>query len=278
MFLSSIASQSVAATPSAIPASTIIQCGDRMASGMDYPKHAQPGDCFEKVHVEATFETFTRRLEVSPAHRDARVVPAAYAWADRPVLVASARTERRRVPATYRTVTETVVVTPGYVRVSQVPTIYGLDFEQVVVRPAHQEWRRVNVDRDGDLPDGARRDADGEIYCLVTVPAEYATLEHRVVRQPGGVTQTRVPAVTREVTREVVDQPARVEVTEIPAVYKIERFRRLISPRRVKVDLVPAVYADQEARREVEPAHYEWRKVACPIPGAGPAVAPSPKS
>ncbi len=229
----------------------------------DFPPDAHPGQCFAQVRTRPTYETYSERYEVSPGRRERRVIPAVYEWSERQVLVEPARTERRVIPATFRAVTETVVVSPATVRTERSEPVFETVTERVIARPAHAEWRRTFVGPGGFLPEGARVQPTGEVVCLVEVPAEYATVERRVMRDPGRTVEIPVPAVTRPVTRQVIDQPERIEDLTIPAVYRTERFRRLVSAERVDYIDVPPVYGMREARREISPGVFEWRQVSC---------------
>ena len=223
----------------------------------------RPSQCFASVRTEPTYETHSVRVLITPARRERHVVPAVYGWAERQVLVAPARVDRHVVSATYRSVTETEVVTPATVRVEHIDAVYDTVNEQVVARPAHTEWRRTLVGPGGALPPGARMDATGEMICLVEIPAEYRTVQRRVVREPARTIETPVPAITRTVTRQVVDRPEQVTEVQIPAEYRTERYQRLVTPEHAETTVVDAVYGDRIERRISIPARVERRRVPC---------------
>jgi hypothetical protein len=233
----------------------------------DYPRAAHPGQCFARVRTAPVYQSYSERVLVSPARQDRRLVPAVYDWAERQVLVEPAHTERHVIPATYRSITETEVVTPATVRVERIDPIFDIVPEQVMTRPAHTEWRRTFVGPDGVMPADARVEATGEVVCLIEIPAEYATVPRRVLREPGHTIETPVPAVTRTVTRQVIDQAEQVTETEIPAVYRTERYQRLVTPAHYECVEVPAVYATHVKQRMVSPGRLEWRASGC-VPGA----------
>jgi len=229
----------------------------------DYPRAAHPGQCFARVRVPPAYESSSEQVLVAPARTERRMVPAVYDWAERQVLVEPARVERHVIPATWRSVTETEVVTPATTQVQRIDAVYDTVAEQVVVRPAHTEWRRTFVGPDGLLPEGAQVEATGEVVCLIEVPAEYATVQRRVLREPARTIETPIPAVTRTVTRQVIDQPEQVTETPVPAVYRTERYQRLVTPAHYESTVIPARYETRVRQRMVSPGRLEWRHAAC---------------
>jgi hypothetical protein len=233
----------------------------------DYPRVAHPGQCFARVRTAPVYQSYSERVLVSPARHDRRLIPAAYDWAERQVLAEPASTERHVIPATYRSITETEVVTAASVRVERIDAVYDIVPEQVMTRPAHTEWRRTFVGPDGVMPTDAQVEPTGEVVCLIEIPAEYATVPRRVLREPARTIETAIPAVTRTVTRQVIDQAEQVTETQIPAVYRTERYQRLVEPAHYEGVDVPAVYATQVKQRMVSPGRLEWRASGC-VPGA----------
>jgi len=230
---------------------------------VDTPPAAHPGQCFARVHTAATYETYSERVMLTPGRREQRTIAAVYDWAERQVLVEPAHVEHRVIPATYRTVTETVVVAAATTRVEHTQAVYETVTEQVVSRPAHSEWRRTFVGPGGIIPEGAQVEPTGEMICLIEVPAEYARVERRVLREPGHDVEIRVPAVTREVSRQVLDCPERVENIPVAAVYRTEKYRRVVTEARTEWIDVPPVYGTREARRQTSAGRLEWREVKC---------------
>jgi len=249
-------------------------CPVPYAITVDVPRPGpHPGRCFARVRVAPAYETYSERVMVRPARREQRTAPAVYAWAERRVLVEPVHMRRRVVPAAYRTVTESVVISPATTRVDHTAPVYETITEQVVSRPAHSEWRRSFVSPDEPLPRGAREEPTGEVICLVEVPAEYATIQRRVLREPGHDIETTFPAVIRQVTRQVIERPARVEDVPIPATYRTERYRRLVTPARMAWADIPPVYSSRQARRQTSAGRLAWRAIDC----ARSKAEPTPK-
>ena len=235
-----------------------------------YPVGAQPGQCFAQVRTPPLFESYTEQTVVSAGRVERHFAPAQYEWSERQVLIRPERAIRHVIPATYRTVTETVVIQPASVRVEHSPPVYDTVADRVLVHAAHTEWRRTFVGPNGVLPPGARVEPTGEVVCLVEVPAEYATVQRQVLRDPGHEVQIPVPAVTREVSRQVIDQPEHVDYERIPAEYGAEKVRRLARPAHTETVRVPPVFSSQVKQRLVSPGGLEWRQVDCDSKGAPP--------
>jgi hypothetical protein len=231
-----------------------------------YPRQAHPGQCFAKVYRPPVYQTVTEEVEVTPARRQWRTVPAVYEWADRREVVAPEHVERHVIPATYRTVTETVVVRPATVREDFIPPRYETVTERVVVSPAHTEWRQRFVGPEGVIPADARVEPTGEIVCLVEVPAQYADRPEQVLVQPARAIEVPIPAETQTVERRVIDRPEQVVETLVPAVYRTVHYQRLVTPEHREVVEIPAVHAAREHRRLVSPGAWEWREVICARP------------
>ena len=256
------AEEFVAASGDTLPPDAL-HCPPPRDITVDVPPAAHPGQCFARVHIAATYEPFSERVLVTAARREQRIIPAVYDWAERQVMVEPARIEHRVIPATYRTITETETVSPATTRIEHTEAVYETVTEQVISRPAHSEWRRTYVGPDGVIPEGAQVEPTGEMICLIEIPAEYSTVERRVLREPGHDVEVPVAAVTREVTRQVIDRPERVEDIPIPAVYRTERYRRVVTEERSEWIDVPAVFTTRESRRVTSPGRLEWREVHC---------------
>ena len=231
---------------------------------------ARPGQCFARAYTSPTYERYSERVLISPARRERNLVAAVYDWGERQVLVAPARVERHVIAAVYREVTETQVVTAASTRVERIDPVYDTVSERVMVHPAHSEWRRTLVGPDGLAPEGSRLEATGELVCLVEIPAEYSTVQRRVIREPGRTIETPVPPVIRTVTRQVLDRPEQVVETQIPAVTRTERYQRLVVPAHYVVTDIPARYEIRIRQRQTSPGRPAWRRSACdPVPPKG---------
>jgi hypothetical protein len=141
------------------------------------------------------------------------------------------------------------------------------------------------------LLSAASAQAGDQCYRRVIEPAQYRTVEERVLIAPERRVAEYVPAVTRQVEETIVVRPAHEVARVSPALYRIEEesvlvrparrewrlrehygeiigcwvkipaihawraYRVLVSPERVYTETVPAVTATRWRSEVVEPAH-----------------------
>lgn len=215
---------------------------------------ARPGQCFARVTIPATYETYTEETIVQPEYMGSRTIPARYETADVQVLVEAERTEQVVIPAVYRTVRETVMVEPERQEPYTVPARWETYTQRVMVRPAYVTWKPG----DGIVGRGA-----GELLCRVEVPAEYAQIQRRRMVAAEAIRMRTIPPVMRTGTREELVTPVRVEPRLVPARYQNVKERRMVEPAREEPVLVPAVKRTETLRRVVSPLRTEWREVLC---------------
>ncbi len=255
-----------------------------------YPPAAQPGQCFTKVLVPETTETFSEHVLVSPEKTELSVTPGPSTIEEKRVLVKDESALLINIPATFRTETETVVVRPGYTRSEVVPAVYDSVTEQVKVRDGYTDWRpgalvaghapgSANTHPGTSRPAGTygagviehnpvyggmttRELPTGEVLCLVEVPPEYRTITRQVLRTPARSVEVPVPPETRVITRQVVETPAHVEKRIVPAVYDTVKVT-VHGPDVTQPYTVPAVYGDYTRIRVAAPSRFEWKQVDC---------------
>ena len=119
-------------------------------------------------------------------------------------------------------------------RIETVPAVYETVTERVLVKAAYTTWKRG---------EGAITKVDnttGEIMCLVEVPAEYKTVEKRVLK---------APASTRKVT--------------IPAEYQTVSVRKLVEPAKERSIAIPAQYETVTKREKISDSRLEWQSILC---------------
>ncbi|WP_298953602.1 hypothetical protein [uncultured Methylobacterium sp.] len=105
----------------------------------------------------------------------------------------------RRVstPPVYDTVSEQVMVRPPRTIRRVVPPVFDVVSEQVVVAPARRVWQ-TSIDAYGQ-----------EVGCWVTIPAQVATRQRRVMVSPPQAVAEVVPPAYATVQRQVLVAPAR---------------------------------------------------------------------
>jgi hypothetical protein len=156
------------------------------------PMNAQAGEkcqrgdaCYRLVETAPVYQTIDETVQVAPARRTKRHVPAVLQDVSEAVVVRHERTVARHVAAQYGTVHERVMTHPG-------------GKQWVMKRNAH-----------GDL-----------VGCWVKTHPTYATVARRVVVRPASVVHETLPAIVQHRSRTVVVEPARTEYDVVPAQFE----------------------------------------------------------
>ncbi len=156
-----------------------------------------------------------------------------------PVEVRPATVRKVEVPAAYEIVTEQVKVSEPYREWRRGRAWVGQAIEVVplrgfIVDPAGQ-FKGYNVAGRTLVPaasGGASRGIvdigatpadnsqfEDDVWCLVEVPAQYQTVQRKVLKAPATTSDIAVPAEYKNVTRQVVVREATQRVVPVPAVY-----------------------------------------------------------
>ncbi|MEM7195672.1 MAG: peptidoglycan-binding domain-containing protein [Pseudomonadota bacterium] len=167
---------------------------------------ASGGMCFHEHFRPARFENFSEQVLVKEASESVVTVPPRYEIVEKQIEIQAQEERTVRVPAVYDTVEEQVIDTPA----------------RTVWQECSQSSRKVY-------------DPEGEIMCLVELPATYKTLSKRVLVS-GATTRTEV----------------------IPAQYQTISVRELVEDAREERVSIPAEYATVSKRRMITEAAYIW--------------------
>ncbi len=179
----------------------------------DVPPNAKSGECYAKVLIPAVTEAETRRIQVSEEQRVLdRMVPARY----------EVRTERVQV-SEEKQVLDRIV-----------PAKYSVETERVMVKEARKYWKA------GTGPITKKNEITGEIMCLVEEPAEFRTIEKRVMIEPEKPIYKMLPAEFKTIEKRVLVEPERPEYRTVPAQFETIRKTRVVQPER-----------------------WEWRRILC---------------
>lgn len=239
-----------------------IACTALVANAQITPENAQPGECYAKIYYPPVMGTATQQVLVSEASSTLKIIPAKYATKTERVLAKEASTRLEVIPATYKTVTETVVVQPATQRKVRVAGKSRVATEKVLVSPARTMWKRGTSLNNNAGVLRTRAGDDGEIMCLVSVPAVYKTVT-RTIKEPDTFRTVDVPAVTKTVTRQVVDRAASTREVPIPAQYSTVTKTVLVEPAREVSTPIPAQYRTITTQVEKSPARTEFSSVLC---------------
>lgn len=218
------------------------------------PANPEPGACYARVFVPGETRRERQEIVLQEATEELRVTPARYAWVQEPVVIEEAYERIEVIPARFETQSRTVVIEPERREYRVVPATYETVNERVKVREAYTAWERDCA---------AVRTNARETLCGVSVPAEFKTVQRRVVKTPARRVERIIPAVTKQIeVRAVVEQPRRRVVT-VPAKTRLIRVRKEISPARVERVTIPAKTRIEFRDVKVREDALEWRKVLC---------------
>ena len=182
-------------------------------SGGDVPPNAKPGECYAKVLTPAVTQTKSERIQVSEEQKVLnRIIPAKY----------EIRTERVQVSEEKRVLNRII------------PARYNIKTERVLIKQARQYWKA------GHGPVTRVNEVTGEIMCLVEEPAQYKTIEKRVLVEP--------------------EKP---EYKMVPAEFKAIEKRVLVEPEKPEYKLVPAQFETVSKTEVVQVESWEWRRILC---------------
>ena len=179
-----------------------------------FPPNAEPGKCYAKVLVPATFKTVTDEIIKREAAEKVEIIPAEYEWVEKKVVVKEPSEKIEVIPATYKTVDEKIEVVPPTYKLQATKPVYETVEVKVIDKPARTAWKKGS-----GLLDKIDH-ATGDIMCLVNIPATYKTIKKQVLKTPATVKKVEIPAQYKTIKKRVIDKPAEVKKISIPAEYK----------------------------------------------------------
>jgi len=221
------------------------------------PPNAKAGECCARVFVPPTYTTQTETLLKRAAGEEIKVMPARHEWVEERVQVEAASERLEVVPARYETREERVLVKEASERLVTRPAVYENAEERVLVKAAYTTWQKGRglIERVDN--------ATGEIMCLVEVPAEYRTVQKRVVKTPASVEKVVIPAEYRTVRKRVMVEPPRTEKVAIPAKFDTVRVLKLVDQAKEVRTPIPAEYQTVSRQVRASEGRLEWRQVLC---------------
>jgi len=226
-----------------------------------FPPNAEPGHCYARVLLPASFENQTKDILVKAESTRIEVSQPEYEWVTEEKLVREASSRIEIIPAEYKTITEKVMVKPESTRLISVPAQFEQVTEQILDVPAHTEWRRGY---DGNRIEAARPDvSSGDVVRMVEVPASYKTITRTVQTAPPSVKEVIEAAEYKTVSKTVVVKPATSREITIPAQYTNVRKLEMIKPGESIEVKIPAEYKTITKRVKISEDSLEWREVLC---------------
>ena len=255
--------------------------GYSYVSAQGLPSNPEPGKCYVKCITKDEFKDVTETVEVSPAYKKLKVVPATYKNVTDRVLVKEASKKLIYVPAVYETVDVAYIKKEKRTDLVVVPASFGDDSKTFETYPSTSGWEYKVLE---DCPSVNKEDCVAA--CFVEYPAQNQIVEQvtlvkdayttdapvneqgssykkQVVKTPATTREVEIPAVYKNITRKVVDQPARVVEESVPA--KFETVTRTVLTKKGGIttweevncelldpNLLPIYYALDSARLTAE--------------------------
>ncbi|ODA32282.1 hypothetical protein A8L45_13870 [Veronia pacifica] len=161
-------------------------------------------------------------------------VPATYRTVYKQVLKTPATTKTVNIPAVYKTVKVQELATPASESRTTVPAKYATVSKKKLVEDGQYVWHEVH---DKSLPKSTRT---GNKICLVEQPAQYKTVQKRVLVKPAGF-----------------------ETVAIPAQFTTVNVQKLVKEADVKRTVIPAQYKTVQQDEIVAKGFMEWRSILC---------------
>ena len=209
---------------------SLIAC--TLAFAQYLPTNPEPGKCYVRCVTPDVWTNQDVTVQVSPAYKKLKAVPATYSTQNEVVVVQSSSQELTVVPAKFETQNFEVVVQEASQRLEKVAATTSYEEETVVVQEASQR--------------------------LEVIPAVYETQNFEVIVQPATQKVQIIPAVyeTREETVIVKEASQRLEV--IPAVWGTETLTYKKKEYGSTVKVVPAKFSPGYQTVEIKPATARW--------------------
>lgn len=106
----------------------------------ELPSNPKPGMCYVKCITKDEFKEVTETIEVSPAYKKLKVVPATYKTVEEKVLLKEAGKKIRVIPATFKTVEESKLVKEASKKFNQIPATYKTVEERIMVKESSKKY------------------------------------------------------------------------------------------------------------------------------------------
>lgn len=237
-----------------------IAAAQSASDGQEYPPNAKPGECWAKCVTKPKYESYTEQVLVKETSKRVEVVPGTYETVTEQVMVRPASKRLEVIPAVYGTETERVVVKEASTRLVKVPAVYAMETERIEVSPATTRWEKGKA----TAACLSANPEDCRVWCLVEVPAQYKTIEKRVLKSPETTRVVEIPAEYADVTKRVLTTAATTREIEVPAEYKVVTRTVQKTPPTTREIEVPAEYRMVTHQRLAsEGAVSDWRRVLC---------------
>jgi peptidoglycan hydrolase-like protein with peptidoglycan-binding domain len=250
--------------------------GTPNGTAFDALPDAKPGECYARVMIAAQYETRYKDVTIDEGGERIDVSQPRFASQAERYVMRDAGVRYVVHQPVYKTVFERVLVRPAYERLMVNEAQYRTVTEQVVVAPARTAWKpgKSLADWSGVK---ATKNTQGEVYCLVEIPAQTKTVSKRVLVRPQSVHTVMAPPVYRTLTRQVLVNQGGVEEVPLPAQYGQYTTQQLVQQAtQHRSSLAPRTRRIAYSVM-VRPERYGWIRVLCKT-NATPAAISSVQS
>jgi len=187
-----------------------------MASAQDLPTNPEPGKCYVRCTTPDVYVNETMTINVKPAYKILKRVPATYKTVTERVLVKEEGKKLVVVPAKWGTETVTYVSKEGGNSLSIIPASFSPSSQTIEVKPAYAQWELGAA-----APDCASGNPDDcRYWCYKGYPAEFTTVSGQSLSNDASVTRSPIASQNATYTKTVMLEPAKVVEEIIPAQYK----------------------------------------------------------
>jgi hypothetical protein len=194
------------------------------------PPNAKPGECYARVWVEPTYQSYTEKLLAKEASERVEITP-----------------------AQYETVREQVLIQPASYKMISVPAQYETVTEQKLIKEASTQW----------LVDLKRGSAPASQQLLDAANAHGIDL---AAAQPGMCFHEHfLPAKFEQVNESILVQEAYDVVKTQPAEFRWVEKKILVKEASSRIEEIPAQYSTVTEQVIDVPAHTIWKKGTGPI-------------
>jgi OOP family OmpA-OmpF porin len=202
----------------------------------DLPENAQPGKCYIKCITADEFREETETIEIAPAYKILKTIPARFKTIEEEVLIKEASVRKVFVPAVYETVLVEVESENKAVNYQIIPAKFERDMTSIEVMPSVGKWEYTQLK---DCPSANKEDC--MVACFVQAPARSIDIAQTKLREDASVQEIPIPETTITYKKQVIKEPARVDDIPIPAEYAIVKRRVIDEPAKVLEETVPAI-------------------------------------
>lgn len=227
------------------------------------PPNPVPGKCYVKCITKDVFKEVEETIEMAPAFKAIKVVPATYKTIEERVMVKEASKKLVYVPAVYETIEVPYVSKESKSDYTIVPATFGTDTRIVETHPATTGWEYTTL---ADCPSVNKEDCI--VACYIEYPAKKETIGVTTLVKDATTNKSPVAETTATYKKQVVKTPARMEEVEIPAEYATIKRQVIDTPERIEEVVTPAQYKTMKKTvLDTKGGMAVWEEVDCNLVG-----------